>query len=877
MGSLFRSEQICLARLYLQSEAAFATVDKLGELGLVQFVDLNSEENSFQRTYVEDVRRCEEMERRLNFLNGEMKKENIEMVDNGGTPDTPNKREQLELEEKFSKYESDLKNLNDHHNTLKKQFLELTEMKQILKRAQDFFQEMDNIETNNGDDELLIEGGQGGGLQLGFVAGVILRSKVHSFEKVLWRACRGNVFLKHAEIDQTLEDPATNAQVNKVVFIAFFQGEQLRSRVKKICEGFHCNTYEEIGLLNTADLKVVEVQQRSIQEQLHQATLVLNQSEDHRQLLLSQVSVNIREWFVKVRKVKAIFHSMNLLNNDVGKNCLIAEVWCPTADIPLVQQALQYGSEVSGSKVQAILEEVRTSEKPPTFNRNNSFTSSFQAIIDAFGVANYQEVNPAPFTIITFPFLFGVMFGDIGHGFLMFLFGLMFVIKEKQYLAKKDMGEIVGMAFGGRYMILLMGLFSLYVGLLYNECFSRSFNIFGTAWNASAMGYTENFLGNVSEAQLDPVVPGVFRGFPDQYYNQSGSPYVFGMDPIWQSAENKIVFQNSYKMKSAIILGFCQMFFGLILALFNHLYFKDYLKIFCEWIPQMIFLLCIVGYLCAIIIYKWLVWQEPSSAPSLLIGLINMFMLTQPSVEDHTLLYSHQGAVQNIVVVLAVICIPWMLLAHPTVEYVHRRKKNRRYTLLKQTGVENPGYKKPDDASSITKVQVEIPKLLNKEYGMLEGEDNQPIIDEDQLARSSSESTDISAHQQENQEKEFSEIMILQIIHTIEYSLSCISHTASYLRLWALSLAHSELSEVLWNMVLHIGLTMKGFTGSIGLFLVFIFFATLTVSILLAMEGLSAFLHALRLHWVEFQNKFYGGEGIPFEPFSFKNAVVADE
>merc|ERR1719489_515396 len=319
------------------------------------------------------------------------------------------------------------------------------------------------------------------------------------------------------------------------------------------------------------------------------------------------------------------------------------------------------------------------------------------------------------------------------------------------------MGEIVGMAFGGRYMILLMGLFSLYVGLLYNECFSRSFNIFGTAWNASAMGYTENFLGNVSEAQLDPVVPGVFRGFPDQYYNQSGSPYVFGMDPIWQSAENKIVFQNSYKMKSAIILGFCQMFFGLILALFNHLYFKDYLKIFCEWIPQMIFLLSIVGYLCAIIIYKWLVWQEPSSAPSLLIGLINMFMLTQPSVEDHTLLYSHQGAVQNIVVVLAVICIPWMLLAHPTVEYVHRRKKNRR-------------------------------------YGMLEGEDNQPIIDEDQLARSSSESTDISAHQQENQEKEFSEIMILQIIHTIEYSLSCISHTASYLRLWALSLAHSELS-----------------------------------------------------------------------------------
>lgn len=71
---------------------------------------------------------------------------------------------------------------------------------------------------------------------------------------------------------------------------------------------------------------------------------VLNQTEDHRQRVLQAASKAMRVWFIKVRKMKAIYHTLNLCNIDVTQKCLIAEVWCPVSDLDSIQFALRRGT-----------------------------------------------------------------------------------------------------------------------------------------------------------------------------------------------------------------------------------------------------------------------------------------------------------------------------------------------------------------------------------------------------------------------------------------------------------------------------------------------------------------------------------------------------
>lgn len=55
-----------------------------------------------------------------------------------------------------------------------------------------------------------------------------------TFERILWRATRGNLFMRQTELQETLTDPTTGEAVNKNIFVIFFQGERLQRKITKV-------------------------------------------------------------------------------------------------------------------------------------------------------------------------------------------------------------------------------------------------------------------------------------------------------------------------------------------------------------------------------------------------------------------------------------------------------------------------------------------------------------------------------------------------------------------------------------------------------------------------------------------------------------------
>ncbi|XP_074584468.1 V-type proton ATPase subunit a1-like isoform X1 [Curcuma longa] len=804
----FRSESMSLVQLIMPVESAHHAVSYLGELGLLQFKDLNGDKSPFQRTFVNQVKRCGEMSRKLRFFADQISKAGVTTFPN---PDSEEVIDLEQLEIRLSEHEGELLEMNRNSEKLQQTYSELLEFKLVLLKAGRFLgsaqnhlvmaetELVENIYSIKNEDRLSLleqsmqpEPSNKAGLR--FISGIICKSKELTFERMLFRATRGNMFFNQAPAGEQVMDPVSGEMVHKTVFVVFFSGDQARSKILRICQAFGANCYPVPEENNKQRQLTHEVSLR-----LSELEATLDAGTCHRNKALASIGSQLWNWTIMVKKEKAVYDTLNMLNFDVTKKCLVGEGWCPTFAKPQIKEALHHATIHSNSQVGIIFHDMDSSESPPTYFRTNRFTNAFQEIVDAYGVARFQEANPAVYSVITFPFLFAVMFGDWGHG-LCLLFGSLVLILREKKLGSQKLGSFMEMAFGGRYVLLLMALFSIYCGLIYNEFFSIPFYIFGeSAYKCRST--------DCSDAHTAGLIK--FR-----------DPYPFGVDPKWRGSRSELPFLNSLKMKMSILLGVSQMNLGIILSYFDAKFHGNPLDIQYQFIPQIIFLNSLFGYLALLIVIKWCT----GSQADLYHVMIYMFLDPFGNLGENQLFWG-QKELQMLLLILAIVAVPWMLFPKP---FILKKQHTERFQ--------------------------------GRTYGFL-GTSEMDLDHEPDSAR-----------HQHHEDFDFAEVFVHQMIHSIEFVLGAVSNTASYLRLWALSLAHSELSTVFYEKLL---LLAWGYDSIIIRIAGLAVFAFATAFILLMMETLSAFLHALRLHWVEFMNKFYHGDGYKFKPFSFK--VLADE
>lgn len=784
---------------------------------------LNPDLSAFQRPFNHRLTRLAEMARRTRLFNKQIKALEPPI---GIPPLTaippfqcvgPRAQNAFdELDETLKEHERRLAEMNKSWEELGKRKGDLEEKKWVLRETAGFFNEAENRHTeirssfDEGDGTTpLLEAaaeygtlpGDGigaGGFDLEFVAGTIERTRMPTFERILWRVLRGNLYMNYSEIEEPFVDPVTGKKTYKDVFIIFAHGDELLAKIRKVAESMGGTLYT---IDSSPDKRADAL--RETQARLEDVDAVLYNVGQTRRVELSKIAENLESWRDAIRREEDIYKTLNLLSYDPGRKTLVAEGWTPTRDITTIQLGLRRATETAGTSVPPILSELKTHQMPPTFLRTNKFTAGFQALIDAYGIATYQEVNPGLFTVITFPFLFAVMFGDIGHGILSVLAAGAMILFETR-LATAGLGEMFEMFFYGRYMILLMGTFAIFTGFMYNDIFSKSFWIWQSGWQ-----WPEKIEGPVTAIS-------------------TGRVYPFGIDPLWSGAENALIFINSYKMKMSIIMGVIHMSFATCLNVPNFIFFNKRQNIVAEFVPQILFMWCIFGYLIICIIYKWSIdWSTADTTPPGLLNMLIYMFLAPGTVPDGSWLYPGQGFVQTILLLVAVICVPWMLCMKPYLMYKeHKKVQGQGYVGLRTDGEEE-----------------EAPRNSTTS-GVDHGEEEETF----------GQAMDTGGDDEENPH-DMGDVIIHQVIHTIEYCLGCISNTASYLRLWALSLAHAQLSEVLYDMTLQkIGFEWEGsaITGAVVIVFMFAVWFTLTIFILCLMEGLSAFLHAMRLHWGEF-------------------------
>ena len=251
-------------------------------------------------------------------------------------------------------------------------------------------------------------------------------------------------------------------------FVIYFQagssssadakGLSMKDKLLKVCQAFGVNMYAWPDSVASVGRRKLDLEKRLADNNLTLSschTFFTDMVADLANPPAGRPTANskLEEYRLFAIKEKAIY---SVLNQGMALSC---GVWYPLADETNIHSLLR-GMRGEDGHGAFLTPDRSAGGLPPTYIRTNEYTESFQDIIDTYGIPGYQEANPALLTVVTFPFIFGMMYGDVGHGGLLLCAGIWLVMKGEPLRFSAPA------IFGARYMVSSMGIFVVFAGFM---------------------------------------------------------------------------------------------------------------------------------------------------------------------------------------------------------------------------------------------------------------------------------------------------------------------------------------------------------------------------------------------------------------------------
>lgn len=486
-------------------------MEAFGELALADFIDLNKNEQVYDLPFTKQIRRCNDVIRKIEYLQEVCISHGINQKRISTIVDFKEARDALKSELQTSKYgifdmvekrvdekedfiNDQIKSIKDMHHS----YNYLIEYKEVLEKVRTFmahkpsnvnslsnpFSDDGQREARRTDSDENLFGNRSSGsleeghgnysssdnyraLNLSSLAGIINRVEVQRLKRIVFRASRGNALVHTIPIIKPIKE-YTGEVVDKDVYIITFQdGEILREKLTKICDSF---TSEKFEIPTTS----FEAKLDHVKSKISETRGLINNTTDQVRKYLEKVCKLEETHMAAIGISRLSLYKMiaeydktvyGNLNKLVSTGSLFqGYFWSLKGRNEIIDKL---DLEGTASRELEITEIYDHEIPPPTYFRTNEFLAPFQEIVNTYGVPVYKEANPAVFTIVSFPFLFGVMFGDVGHGGLVLLFSIFLCLFSQRLkdTALKPMVEV-------RFLLLMLGFFSTFCGFIYNDFMS---------------------------------------------------------------------------------------------------------------------------------------------------------------------------------------------------------------------------------------------------------------------------------------------------------------------------------------------------------------------------------------------------------------------